>query len=98
MRSSKQGILNVALPILKLTLSEPRETISTLIHALVRRPAARKLRSNPYFSGKPSLEFSIEYYRPLTSLVLQSAPDLDLALWPRDPLYSERLGQVASLP
>jgi hypothetical protein len=34
MRPSKQGILNVTLPVLKLTLSEPRETIFSLIHAL----------------------------------------------------------------
>jgi hypothetical protein len=34
MRPPKQGILNVTLLILKLTLSEPRETISSLIHAL----------------------------------------------------------------
>ena len=45
MRSPKQGILNVTLSILKLTFSEPRETISTLIHALMRRPAVRTLRS-----------------------------------------------------
>jgi hypothetical protein len=97
MRSQKQGILNVTL-LLKLTLSEPRETISTFIHALMRRPAARKLRSKTVvFKQAQSSEFSIEHYRPLASLMLQSAPDLDLALWPRDPLYSEWLGQVASL-
>jgi hypothetical protein len=81
MRSPKQGILNVTLPVLKLTLSEPRETISTLIHALMRRPAFRKLRSKTVgFGQAQSSEFSIEHYRPLASFVLQSAPDLDLAL------------------
>lgn len=51
-RSPKQDILNATLPILKLTLSESRETISTLIHALMRRPAARKLRSKPVVFGQ----------------------------------------------
>jgi hypothetical protein len=93
MRSPKQGILNVTLPVLKPTLSEPRETISTLTHALMRRPTTRKLHSKTVVFGQAqSSEFSIEHYRPLASLVLQSAPDLDLALWPRDSLYSEWLG------
>jgi hypothetical protein len=73
MRSPKQGILNATLPVLKLTLSEPRETISTLIHALMRRPAARKLRSKTVVLGQAQSN------RPLASLMLQSAPDLDLA-------------------
>jgi hypothetical protein len=42
MRSPKQGILNVTLPVLKPTLSEPKGTISTLIHAPYEAPCRRR--------------------------------------------------------